>query len=229
MRTCKGFDQSHSRLSVLCLIWLILAPLLLNGQDTGPSALFRSYGDALLPIRVENRRSLDELKLTQIGDFARLRKARPGVPAHLHTGIDICRPGSNYGNEPIYAILSGEVISVRYDGAFAQIIVKHMTKDSLPLWSVYEHISGILVQVGDLVSPARPLARFMNRDELDRYGWQFDHFHLEVMQTEPYALIPTEQHPQRFYASYALTCFTDTELQSKYLDPLVFLSNALRQ
>lgn len=127
----------------------------------------------------------ESLRLTRIGDFGLLRRSRPGIPAHLHTGVDIDRPSDNYNNEPVYPIASGIVISLCDDGPYAQIIIEHRTAGGDTVWSVYEHVAGILCNLGDTVTPSRPIARFMNRRELNRYGWQFDHLHLEMMRTPP--------------------------------------------
>jgi hypothetical protein len=99
-----------------------------------------------------------------------LRKARPGIASHLHTGIDIERPHSNY--EPIFPIAKGVVISKRDDGAFAQLIIEHSVKGK-KVWTVYEHIAGIVPKLNDVVDPMNPIARFMTREELNRFGWQF--------------------------------------------------------
>ena len=54
------------------------------------------------PVGADKRITPDEIRLTAIGDFGYPRKARPGIPAHLHTGIDIRRPVQNYNKEPIF-------------------------------------------------------------------------------------------------------------------------------
>ena len=150
--------------------------------------LFCSFGELEyhLPIDTINRKLTDTLLLTDIGEFGLLRKERPGIPAHYHTGIDIKRPSTNYINEPIFPICDGIVISKREDGPFAQIIVEH--QHDKKFWTVYEHIAGITVDLFDHVTPSSPIARFMNTGELDRYGWQFDHFHFEILKEQPIKL-----------------------------------------
>lgn len=127
----------------------------------------------------------DSVRLTRIGEFGLLRRARPGIPAHLHTGVDIRRPSNNYLDEPVYPVARGRVVSLRGDGPYAQLIIEHRLKDSGSLWSVYEHVAGIACTLGDSVDPDRPIARFMSRTELNRHGWQFDHLHPEVMRIAP--------------------------------------------
>lgn len=162
------------------------------------------------------------IKLTEIGDFGRVRKKRPWVAEHLHTGIDIQRPGNNYANEPILAIAFGRIISKRTDGPYAQLIIEHEREGQF-YWTLYEHIAGILVDLGDRVEPGKPLARFFNRDELHRYGWQFNHFHFEIIKKPPVKIIPDERNPQRHFRSFTLACFDEPQLRNCFYDPIKFL------
>jgi hypothetical protein len=184
------------------------------------------YTTILLPINCDNRHDVNEIQLTQIGDFGRIRKARQGVTEHYHTGIDIKRPNNNYRFEPIFPIAEGKVISKRSDGPYAQLIVEH-NLNGLQFWSLYEHIAGIKVSVGDLVNPLKPIARFMSSMELDRYGWQFDHFHLEMLKIMPIPLAPNSNHPERFFSSYSLICYSAEDLNRYYYNPVEFLRNYL--
>ena len=120
-----------------------------------------------LPINSPDRKSLETLTLTAIGEFGLIRKARPAISAHYHTGIDIKRPSKNYKDEPIFSVTDGTVISIRNDGPYAQLIIEHET-DNERFWTVYEHIAGILVNLNDRVTPRSPIARFMNKQELDK-------------------------------------------------------------
>ena len=157
-----------------------------------------------LPINSENRQSIESVKLTSIGRFGLMRKARPGIPAHLHTGTDLKRPNNNYIDEPIFPAAKGTVISFRDDGPFAQIIVQHTLEDSSLLWTVYEHIAGIQIKLHDSVDPVQPIARFMTRDELNKYGWQFDHIHFEVMKVKPKPRKPDKRRPFLYYRTYLI-------------------------
>ena len=134
-----------------------------------PHSVFGQSAECLLPITVENRTTWASVQLTQIGSYGITRKARPGIPKHLHTGVDIKRPRPNYADEPVLPVASGTVISMRDDGPFAQIIIEHRLPHGDPVWTAYEHIAGITVTVGDIVSPHEPIGRFMNRQELDSY------------------------------------------------------------
>lgn len=176
----------------------------------------------LLPVVVTDRDRFHELQLTNIGSFGLSRKARPTVPAHLHTGVDIQRPRPNYNEEPIFSIAPGVVISKRDDGAFAQLIIEH-TIDGEKVWTVYEHVAGIAVKLGERVSTSKPIARFMTKQELDRFGWQFDHFHFEVLKIQPTPLKVDPKLPDRKFVSHSLNCHTKADLDSHFFNPMEFL------
>ena len=171
-----------------------------------------------------NSETMTKTELTDIGQFGILRSSRPNIPAHLHTRIDIKRPSNNYNDELIYPIAKGRVISKRDDGPYAQLIIEHF-KNGSKFWTLYEHIAGILVSVGDSLSPNIPIARFMNSNELNTYGWQFDHFHLEILKIKPMTIKPNPQYPQRYFKSYTLTIYTKDDLQKYFYDPISFFDN----
>ncbi len=188
-----------------------------------PPFVFGQSVDWLLPVSGKNRTTWKSVQFTHIGSYGLTRKARPGIPEHLHTGVDIKRPRPNYADEPILPAAPGTVMSVRDDGPFAQIIIEHRLPTGDPVWTVYEHIAGITVTVGDVVSPHKPIARFMNKEELDKYGWQFDHVHFEVLKVRPRALRPTDKTPLRFFGTYGPECYTASDLEKYYYDPISFI------
>jgi murein DD-endopeptidase MepM/ murein hydrolase activator NlpD len=187
------------------------------------SAIVDGGGRFFLPVQTKNRSSADELKLTPIGSFGLVRKARKNIPSHYHSGIDIKRPNPNFINEPIYPIAKGMVISKRDDGPYAQLIIEH-EYNGVRFWTLYEHLAGITVDVNNAVSPETPIGRFMNRSELNHYGWQFDHLHFEVLRIRPTMLRPGPATPTRFYSSYSLMCFSKADLEKYFFDPLQFLA-----
>lgn len=179
-----------------------------------------------IPIDALERSSLQELELTEIGEFGLLRKERPNVPVHLHTGIDIKRIGNNYENNLIFPIAEGIVISKRDDGPFAQLILEHYMANRR-FWTVYEHIAGIAVELYDEVTPDQPIARFMNKEELNKYGWQFDHFHLEILKIAPLKISNQKEQEDRHFMSFTLKCFFQKSLTQYYYDPVQFLMDHL--
>ena len=177
-----------------------------------------------LPIGVACRTNAHNIYLTKIGAFGLIRKARPSVPAHYHTGIDLKRPTSNYTNEPVYASAKGKVISMRNEGPFSQIIIEHLIKTRDTVWTVYEHISVGNCHVGNAVAENTVIARFFNKAELDRYGWQFDHVHFEILKVRPLKIKPSKSQPECFYKTYAITCFTLDKLNSRMINPLGYFA-----
>ncbi|MCJ7547186.1 MAG: M23 family metallopeptidase [Deltaproteobacteria bacterium] len=188
-----------------------------------PPFVFGQPADWFLPISGKDRTTWKSVKFTHIGSYGLTRKARPGIPEHLHTGVDIKRPRSNYENEPVLPAAKGTVISMRDDGPFAQVIIEHKLPNENIVWTVYEHIAGITVTVGNIVSPRKPIARFMNKEELNRYGWQFDHVHFEVLKVRPRALKPTDKTSLSFFGTYSLECYTASDLKKYYYDPILFM------
>jgi hypothetical protein len=184
--------------------------------------------DVYIPICPLHRRDISKIQLTTIGKFGLLRKARTNVPAHFHTGIDIKRPGNNYELEPIFPIAKGLVISKRTDGPYANLIIEHEINEK-KCWSLYEHIAGITVNINEKVDINKPIARFMNKAELNHFGWQFDHFHLEIIKIKPKQVKANQSNPERFYDSYSLTCYTIGDLQKYYFNPLEFLKNQIAE
>lgn len=174
-----------------------------------------------VPVETSNRLSVNTLQLTKIGQFGLTRVARPSISEHYHTGIDIKRPNNNYIDEPIYPVLDGIVISIRRDGPYAQIIVEHSQKEKF--WTVYEHIADIKIELFQQVFSTQPIARFMNKSELNRYGWQFDHVHFEILKIKPVKLERNAKLPERLFTSYTLTCHTKEELNKYFYNPLAYL------
>ena len=179
----------------------------------------------LLPVNSFNRNSLSKIRLTPIGNFGLLRKARPGVPEHYHTGIDIKRPKDNYDHEPIYPACKGIVISLRDDGPFAQIILEHEDGKYGKLWTVYEHVTGIQCRLGQTVEQTDTIAFFFSKKELDHFGWQFDHLHFEIMKEHPLTVKPRKDLPHFQYTTYALTCTTKLLLEMRLYNPIQFFND----
>ena len=184
-KTRYGNAKSYSLFVVEIMRKTNLFIIVINLLMITTSCHKSNYYNLLVPINTFDRHDGSSIKLTKIGQFGLERKTRPGVDEHLHTGIDIRRPNDNYINEPIFSIGNGKIISLRDDGRYSQIIIEHSSENGKKYWSVYEHVSGINVQLYEMVNPNIPIARFMNKEELNEYGWQFDHFHLEIMKKKP--------------------------------------------
>jgi hypothetical protein len=79
--------------------------------------------------------------------------------------------------------------------------------------------------VGDLVNPYDPIARFMNKNELEKYGWQFDHLHFEILKMAPRRLRVNKKTPFRFYGTYCLECYNKKDLEMYYHNPEKYLKS----
>ncbi|MEP1094776.1 MAG: hypothetical protein ABJG78_06670 [Cyclobacteriaceae bacterium] len=183
----------------------------------------------LLPIQTMDRQNVNSVHLSQIGSFGVERVARPRVAKHLHTGIDIQRPVQDYSKDQfIYPIAHGVVISKRTDGPFAQLILEHEI-NGLVFWTVYEHIADIQVELFQKVGPKEPIARFFYGVELDKIGWQFDHFHFEVLKKRPTELKVNSKNPERLFNSYTLSCSDKDTLDQHFYNPLHFLEKMINK
>jgi len=204
--------KSFKGLKLFSIVLLIFGSTLIYGQTW------------YLPVDATNRQFINNIQLTHIGDFGHTRQERPLVKAHLHTGVDIMRPNKNYDNEKIYPACVGLVISIRTDGPYAEIILEHRISDNKKIWTVYQHLSRILVKPGQVVYPEQAMAFFMTKTELNKYGWQFDHVHFEIMKYQPLKLTPYKQNPQRKFGTYSLVCYNRNDLEKYYFAPLEFLA-----
>jgi murein DD-endopeptidase MepM/ murein hydrolase activator NlpD len=200
-------------LKACCVLFLFLYATTVEGQWYIPAAY-------------KNVSEIDSVQLTTIGKFGLMRKARPGIPRHCHTGIDILRPDADYNRQPIYPSHAGKIISLRNDGPYAQIIIEHIVQNDT-LWTVYEHLVALNEAVGDTVTPLQPIARYFNQAELKKYGRQFDHFHFEIMKKRPLAAEPTKALPGRLYKTWALVCYNQKQLLERMENPVEFLRSKL--
>lgn len=181
-----------------------------------------------LPVHVTDRTNASLISLTNIGQYGLKRKARPTVPSHYHTGIDIKRPTSNYINEPVYAAGKGRVISVRNDGPFSQVIIEHDFNNDIS-WTVYEHILGITCHAGDNVTENTVVARFFNKSELEKYGWQFDHLHFEILKAKPLKVKKNVRFPEYYYQTYAVTCYSVDDLCKRTVNPMEYFKRHMKR
>lgn len=186
--------------------------LLAGSPDTGPGEPLHS------PYFHPERK----LSLTAIGEFGLWRKDRPGIPGHFHSGLDLARPVPDQQEVLIHPVASGTLISIRQKGPWSQVIIEHGKGRSV-WWSVYEHFIPDNAKPGDTVHPDRPIGRLMRIPELNQYGWQFNHLHLELMKSAPKPLKPTTHEPGRRYITHGLSCFTMEQLRSAYWNPADWL------
>ena len=98
-----------------------------------------------------------------------------------HLGIDVFAPAGT----PVYAPLAGEVAFVTYNADPLDygntLILKHLTPDGTPFWTLYGHLGGSLpglLQVGQKVAPGQLIAHL--GDWHENGGWA-PHIHFQVM------------------------------------------------
>jgi hypothetical protein len=85
-------------------------------------------------------------------------------------------------------------VSIIDDGPYSQVVMKHVYENSI-YWTVYEHIRVKVKEIGKKLTVHDTIGFFFNRSELDKYGWQFDHFHFEIIRVEPVVFIPNKKIP----------------------------------
>ncbi|MEO9868884.1 M23 family metallopeptidase [Ekhidna sp.] len=186
-----------------------------------------SLAQVFIPVETSNRKSVAKIELTDIGIFGITRKARPEFTKHLHTGIDIKRPKKDYLNPPfIFPIAPGKVISKRDEGPYSQLIIEHQI-DDIVFWTIYEHVASIFVNLNEIVHPHKPMARFYSKEELDAYGWQFDHFHFEILKVRPIKIESNPETLQRRFGSYTMICYDQETLEKYFYNPIKFLEKYL--
>ena len=184
----------------------------------------------LLPIQTVDRKDINGIQLTDIGAFGVERVARPTAPKHLHTGVDIDRPVHDYQlNQYIFPVATGTVISKRTDGPFAQLIIEHDI-EGLLFWTVYEHIAGIEEDLFSKGESSKIHCAFSTMERnLDKIGWQFDHFHFEILKKRPIELKTIPENRERLFNSYTHMCKDQSTLDQHFYNPISFLEKMDRQ
>jgi len=99
-----------------------------------------------------------------------------------------------------------------------RITIEHILPDRTKVWSVYIHIMAEKVKVGHIVNTETVIARLMNPVELENFGWEYHHIHLEIMKKLP-------PFASEFYERKTFTCYTEDEVDEYFYDPVIFLRN----
>ncbi len=176
-----------------------------------------------LPINVENRKIFKQSYLTNVGDFGIWRKPYNGLKGHYHTGIDFKNPGKSVGDlQPIFACAEGKVISIYSHGPSSTIIISHNLGNKY-VYSVYTHVSNIVVLPGDTVDHYTVIASFIDKPHLDTWGEYLNHLHFEILKIRPkYA---GKYKGYDTYSSYSVSCFTKRDLFEKFYNPEIFFEH----
>ena len=120
--------------------------------------------------------------------------------------------------EPVYAIAAGKVIEIEDPPPQRRITIEHLLPNGDKVWSVYIHIIDEQVEVGYIVDSETVIARLMNAAELERYGKEYDHVHLEIMKKKPPHFINFDQRK-------TFTCYSEQQVDDYFYNPEEFLKN----
>jgi len=169
-----------------------------------------------LPLYTSDRQDWATVFFEPDAHFKALRAPFGPVKLHYHTGIDLQNCHPQHPSEPIYAIATGKVIAIEDPLPHRRITIEHYLSDGSKVWSVYIHISNEQVAVGDRVDSETVIAYLMSQAELEIYGREFDHVHLEIMKQPP-------EYAAEYHQRKTFTCYTEQEVDAYYYDPMKFL------
>ena len=174
-----------------------------------------------LPINTVDRSDWSTVTLEHDAHFKALRAPFDSVKLHFHTGVDLQNGKDIQAGEPVYAIAAGKVIAIEDPPPQRRITIEHLLPNRRKVWSVYIHIIDEKVKVGDTVNSETAIAQLMNTAELEYYGWDYNHVHLEIMKQLP-------PFVAEFYQRKTFSCYTITEVDKYFYDPKEFLKNRFK-
>lgn len=174
-----------------------------------------------LPMDVEDRRVLKKFYINTEGDFGIWRKQYKGIKGHYHTGIDLKNPGNKKGAlEPIFSCGVGVVKSVIKNGPSSTVIIEHTLRNNKKVYSVYIHISDIMVNINDTVDEKSVLGSFIDYKNLDRWGEFLNHLHFEILKVPPRFI--GINNKDSIFNSYSINITKKKEIDDYYFDPKIF-------
>ncbi len=171
-----------------------------------------------LPLNTIDRQDWATLVFEPDAHFKALRAPFDSIKLHYHTGIDLQNTNAVGSGQPVYAVAAGKVIAIEDPPPQRRITIQHTLVEGTKVWSVYIHIINERVRVGDIVDTETVIARLMNAAELERYGQEYNHVHLEIMKKIPPAFVDVNQRK-------TFTCYTDQEVDEYFYNPETFLKN----
>jgi murein DD-endopeptidase MepM/ murein hydrolase activator NlpD len=171
-----------------------------------------------LPLNTIDRQDWSTVYLESDAYFKNLRAPFGTVKLHYHTGMDLQNRAAVSPGEPVYAIAAGKVIAIEDPPPQRRITIEHLLPNGDKVWSVYIHIIDEQVKVGDIVDSETVIARLMNAAELERYGKEYDHVHLEIMKIMPPHFINFDQRK-------TFTCYSNQQVDEYFYNPEEFLKN----
>ena len=175
-----------------------------------------------LPIKTEDRTDWSTVNLEHDANFKALRAPFDSVKLHYHTGIDIQNRNPIQAGEPVYAIAAGKVIAIEDAPPQRRITIEHRLTNRKKVWSVYIHIIDERVKVGDAVDTETAIARLMTPQELETFGWEYNHVHLEILKKLP-------PDVSEFYQRKTFTCYAEKDVNKFFYDPQEFLKKQFKK
>lgn len=162
-----------------------------------------------LPLSISPRKGLNAMSRLKNAGFLDKRFG------HLHTGIDLINPMGGSG-EKVYAAASGKIVSIYAKEPHLSIMIQHRLPSEETIWTVYVHVTKVKVKEGDLVRNDTIIANLMDKSQLNKYGWEFNHLHFEVLK------YPRISEAGR-YLSFSTECKTKKEVEKHFYNPVTFL------
>ena len=175
-----------------------------------------------LPLKTADRQDWSTVFFEHDAFFKTMRSPFGNVKLHYHTGVDVQQNGgagySDRSGMPVFAIATGKVVAIEDPIPQRRITIEHKLPDGTVVWSVYCHIADEQISVNQIVDTETVIARRMNGPELDQFGWEYNHVHLEILKKLP-AYVTDYNHRKTF------TCYTEMEVDEYFYDPVKFLNN----
>lgn len=194
-----------------CLIaYLIFADIKSSSQPLAT--------DWKLPLNTSDRKDWSTLSFEPDAHFKALRAPFGPVKLHYHTGVDLQNSHPQRPAEPVYAIAPGIVIAIDDPLPQRRITIEHTLPDGSTVWSIYVHISNEQVAVGDIVDTETVIGYLMSQAELQIYGREFDHVHLEIMKQMP-------EEAAEYHQRKTFTCYSESEVDEYFFNPVAFLKS----
>ena len=162
-----------------------------------------------LPLSISPRKGLNAMSRLKNAGFLDKRVE------HLHTGIDLINPRDGSGGK-VYAAASGKIVSIYAKEPHFSIMIRHRLPSEETIWTVYVHVTKVKVKEGDLVSNDTIIAHLMDKSQLKKYGWEFNHLHFEVLK------YPRISETGK-YLSFSTECKTKKEVEKHFYNPVTFL------
>lgn len=198
-----------------CCLIIYLIIFGINSTDQPIASIWK------LPLNTTDRQDWSTVFLEPDAHFKMLRAPFELVKLHYHTGIDLQNGSAEITGEPVYAIAAGKVISIEDPPPQRRITIEHLLPNDEKVWSIYIHIIDEKVKVGDIVDSETVIASLMNVAELEMYGQEYNHVHLEIMKKIPL-------YCAEFQKRKTFTCYTEQEVDEYFYNPEEFLKGQFK-